>query len=153
MAARPDSVCKFICAAGDWRITNLQLQKILYIAQMIYLGEQGERLVDTSFEAWDHGPVAPAIYKRVRMFGAKPIQDVFDDARPFSETSQRRKVLADACRDLLPLRPGQLVEITHWPNGAWAKHYVPGVRGIPIPDADIAHEFLARVKDGQITPG
>jgi uncharacterized phage-associated protein len=152
MAARTDSTCKFICQAGDWRVTNLQLQKVLYFAQMCYLGLEGERLADTAFEAWDYGPVSPRVYRQVRMFGSSPIRDVFFEALPFSESSKRREILADACRDLLPLRPGELVEITHWENGAWAKNYIPGVRGTRIPDAAIIQEFHERIKAGQIQP-
>jgi uncharacterized phage-associated protein len=152
MAARPDSVCKFICDAGDWLVTNLQLQKILYLSQMFCLGMTGERLADLSFEAWDHGPVAPRVYRRVRMFGASPISNVFDEARPFAQQSKRREILVDACKDLLPLRPGELVEITHWHKGAWAKYYEPGSRGIRIPDSAIIDEYTARIKAGHVKP-
>jgi uncharacterized phage-associated protein len=150
MAARTDSACKFICKAGDWRVTNLQLQKILYFSQMCYLGLEHDRLADTAFEAWDYGPVSPKVYRQVRMFGSSPIRDVFFEARPFSVTSKRREILADACRDLLPLRPGELVEITHWEKGAWARNYIPGVRGTRIPDSAIIQEFNERIRAGQI---
>jgi uncharacterized phage-associated protein len=152
MVARTDSACKFICEAGDWRVTNLQLQKILYFAQMVCLGQHGERLCDTGFEAWDYGPVAPRVYRKVRMFGSSPIENVFYDALPFGSSSRRKEILSDVCRDLLPMRPGALVEITHWSEGAWAKHYVPGTRGVPIPETDIITEYADRVRDGQITP-
>lgn len=150
MVARSDSVCKYICEAGDWRVTNLQLQKILYVAQMACLGIIRERLTDVWFEAWDHGPVAPKVYRQVRMYGASPIVNVFHDALPFGENSKRREILADACRDLLPMRPGQLVEITHWKHGAWARHYIPGARGTVIPDESIVDEYRKRIQVGHI---
>ncbi len=146
MAARLDSVSRYICIAGDWNVTNLKLQKLLYMAQMIYMGEnEGEKLVDTSFEAWDYGPVSPRLYRKVRTFGSKPIEDVFDQARSFAPDDPRRAVLDEVCRDLLPLTAGQLVEMTHWANGAWAKHYVAGSGGIPIPDRDIYREYRERI--------
>lgn len=148
MAARLDSVARFICEAGDWRVTNLQLQKIIYLAQMLYMGQdvQHERLADASFEAWDYGPVEPRLYRKVRMFGSEPVEDVFSEARPFAADSVRRKFLADLSRDLLAKKPGELVEITHWENGAWAKNYHPGIRGIRIPDEDILAEYQERVR-------
>ncbi|GAB0117473.1 Panacea domain-containing protein [Acidisoma sp. 7E03] len=152
MVARPDSVCKFICETGNWQVTNLQLQKLLYVGQMAFLGMEGERLVDLHFEAWDYGPVAPQVYKQVRMFGKAPIQDVFPDARPFAASSKRREYLADVCRDLLAVPPGELVEITHWERGAWAAHYIPGVRGIKIPDEAIINECRARITAGHLQP-
>ena len=30
-----------ICEHGSWKITNLGLQKILYISQMLFMGENG----------------------------------------------------------------------------------------------------------------
>ena len=42
--------------------------------------------------------------------------------------------------------PAELVAITHWDDGAWAKHYLPGVRGIKIPNSDIVNEYQDRLK-------
>lgn len=150
MAVRTDSACRLVCEAGDWRVTNLQLQKILYLAQMHYLGAEGERLSDTFFEAWDYGPVAPGVYRQVRMFGAGPVRDVFKNAKPLRAGSKRLAVLDAVCRDLLRRSPGDLVAITHWRGGAWAKTYQPGVRGVVIRDDDIAAEYRDRVRAGSV---
>jgi uncharacterized phage-associated protein len=128
----------------------LQLQKILYIAQMIHLGRFGRRLTDGVFEAWDYGPVEPTVYQKVRMFGSGPIQDVFFDARRFKEDDERREVLKAVCDDLLDKPASTLVEITHWKHGAWAKHYVPGTRGIIIPDDDMRAEYFDRRKSAKL---
>jgi uncharacterized phage-associated protein len=145
MAARLDTVGKYICEKSGWRISNLQLQRILYMAQMYYMGQhEGRRLVDADFEAWDYGPVAPALYHRVKDFGSGPVQDVFMHARVFRDTDERKAALDEMCADLLKRRPGELVDLTHWKYGAWAKHYSPG-KGIPIPDADIYREYNDRV--------
>jgi uncharacterized phage-associated protein len=145
MAARVDSVAKFVCEKGNWQVTNLQLQKILYITQMVYMGRnEGSLLFEGRFEAWDYGPVEPSVYRRVRMFGAKPVQDVFYHAGYFQNNDSRRALLEEVCNELLPKKPGDLVDLTHWSEGAWAKHYVPGIRGITIPDEDIHAEYLKR---------
>jgi uncharacterized phage-associated protein len=145
MTARLDSVCKFICESGNWRVTNLQAQKILYLAYMYYLGSKKEKLTDAFFEAWDYGPVEPSVYRKVRMFGSGPIQDVFYQARNFKVDDARRAALTEVCGFLIPLRPGALVGVTHWEEGAWAKNYVPGLKGIRISDADIAAEYESRL--------
>ena len=151
MAARLDSVCRYICERGDWKVTNLQLQKLLYLAQMVYMGRSGgQRLADAHFEAWDYGPVEPTVHRKVRMFGASPIPDVFYDARGFRKDDERRLVLEEVCKDLLARCPGELVEITHWQEGAWAKFYEPGIRGIRIPDTVIAEECNRRVEGRHI---
>jgi uncharacterized phage-associated protein len=148
MTARLDSVCKFICNRSGWTISNLQLQKILYMAQMYHMGRhEGERLVETHFEAWDYGPVSPLLYRKVRMFGASPIEDVFYEARSFKDGDERKAELFEVCDSLLPMRPGALVDLTHRNGGAWANNYVPGVRGIVIPDGEIADEFHSRLRE------
>lgn len=148
MAARLDSVCKYICEASDWTISNLKLQKILFMAQMVFMGQnEGRRLADADFEAWDYGPVEPTLYRKVRRFGSAPIEDVFYQARPFKMDDPRKILLDDVCGELLALKPGELVDMTHWPEGAWAKNYVPGIRSIRIPDADIVAEYNRRAEE------
>ena len=144
--ARLDSVCKYICEKSSWTITNLQLQKIFYMAQMYYMGKSGgARLAEARFEAWEYGPVEPVLYRKVRRFGSDPIEDVFYEARTFRDDDPRRTALDQVCASLLPLRAGALVNITHWKEGAWARTYVPGGRNIPIPDSAIIAEYKERV--------
>lgn len=145
MAARLDSVCKYICERADWKITNLQLQKILYLAQMFHMGRNdGRRLFDGNFEAWDYGPVEPNLYHRVKVFGSSHLKNVFYNARNFKKDDPRRKVMDDVCDKFLAYSAGDLVEITHWDDGAWANHYVPKARNIRIPDDEIWSEYNRR---------
>jgi uncharacterized phage-associated protein len=71
---------RMVCEHGSWRVTNLSLQK----TQMLFMGEHNTRLIDTDFEAWDYGPVSPEVYRKVRIFGANPIQEgiFFFEAQP-----------------------------------------------------------------------
>ncbi|MDR6955962.1 putative phage-associated protein [Ancylobacter sp. 3268] len=145
MTARIDSVAKYICEKSGWTVSNLQLQKLLYLAQMIYMGRNGGKpLFDGSFQAWDYGPVEPNIYHRAKTHGSSPLPDIFYDALGFRETDPRRETLDDVCNRFLRFTPGQLVDITHSPNGAWAKHYVPGSKSIQIPNDSILAEYNAR---------
>ena len=137
------SAARYVCASGDWRVTNLALQKILYLAHMVHLGRTGHRLIDGEFEAWDYGPVNPDLYRTVRMFGDKPIQNVFFGAPRIFGTPEE-EMLREACEHLLAKSSSELVAMTHRQNGAWAKNYVPGVRSIVIPDADIVAEYNTR---------
>ena len=45
-------------------LINLKLQKLLYYVQGWFLGYQGSRMIDSSFEAWVHGPVCSSVYDR-----------------------------------------------------------------------------------------
>lgn len=144
MPLTPFQAARKVCEHGSWRITNLGLQKILYIAQMIFMGENnGLRLVDTDFEAWDYGPVSPEVYHKVKIFGANHIQDVFIGVPP-SNDGLREASLHNVCTFLASKKPAELVSITHWKDGAWAKHYQAGSLGIVIPDEDILDEYRRR---------
>jgi uncharacterized phage-associated protein len=148
MAARLDSACKFICTQGEWRVTNLQLQNILYMAQMYYMGEHGgERLVETHFEARDDGPVSPSLDDMAKSFGGAPVKDVFFDAREFCPEDSRGILLEAVCADLLKRTLAELVDITNWQHGAWAKNYLAGADPALIPDRDIVKEYQDRVAE------
>jgi uncharacterized phage-associated protein len=106
---------------------------------MYYMGKNnGVRLVDTNFEAWDYGPVSPSLVA---------CSGYLFNACHGGEGDPRQDTLEAVCNGLLPKSPSELIEITHWEKGAWAKRYVPGQRYIPIPDADILSEFNDRVKE------
>lgn len=134
-----------MCERSDWTVTNLELQKMLYLAQMMFMGKHdGERLLNGTFEAWDYGPVLPVLYSQVKSFGSGPIKDVFFGVSEVKD-EDRAKMLDEAYDQLSKKTAGQLVSITHWKNGAWAKHYVPGAMGVKIPDPDILQEYRDRM--------
>lgn len=131
-----------ICELGGWQVTNLQLQKILYLASMMYMGKNGgEPLIKDHFEAWDYGPVVPALYHEVKMYGASPIRTGFFGVEPIDDECKEAKELVDACTYLLSKPPRTLVSMTHRPGGAWAKRYKPGDLNIVIPNSEIEQEY------------
>lgn len=64
--------------AGD-AISNLKLQKLLYYAQGYSLVLRKKPLFEDDFQAWEHGPVIPAIYRRFSKYhsGAIPKSENF----------------------------------------------------------------------------
>lgn len=136
-----------MCERSDWTLTNLQLQKMLYLAQMMHLGRHGDRLFNGNFEAWDFGPVQPMVYRQVKMFGKEPITGGFFGVGSVNDDG-RRELIDEACDALAKLSAARLVSITHWKEGAWAKAYVPGRKGIVISDDEILDEFKRRFPEG-----
>lgn len=66
---------KFIelaCAAG-MPITQMQAQKLTYIAHGINLGYKGTPLLTTPVCAWRYGPVVPVLYNHLKVYGRSPI--------------------------------------------------------------------------------
>lgn len=130
---------------GGQSFSNLQIQKLLYLGQMFHFGHHGVPLFDDDFEAWKLGPVIPAVYRRAKIYGSKPVIKLFSDQRLPAE-STGRTMLEKLIRELPDKSPWKLVSITHWENGAWAKNYSQGDFGSEIPKADILNEYKSRVE-------
>ena len=137
------AAAKRLAERSGWSLSNLELQKLLYLAHMFHLGQFKTPLTQGQFEAWDYGPVHPELYHRVKIFGSSPVSNVFHLVEDLPDGTEA-KLLDDAVDQLSHNRPGKLVAITHWEKGAWAKHYTPGARGVVISNEDILEEYRER---------
>lgn len=54
-------------------ISDLKLQKLMYYAQGFHLAIYDKPLFSEPIEAWGHGPVIQALYKKYAAYGANPI--------------------------------------------------------------------------------
>ncbi|MDB5683460.1 MAG: putative phage-associated protein [Sphingomonas bacterium] len=147
MAVSVLSVARTLGRLSGWALSNLELQKMSYMAEMIHLGRSGGvPLIREDFEAWDNGPVVPLLYHAVKSFGAEPVRDVF--LVPFMQPDDADFPAVQAGYDLLKDKsPGEMVATTHWRDGAWARRYRPGARGVVIPKSLILEEYRARTDD------
>jgi uncharacterized phage-associated protein len=55
-------------------ISNKKLQKLVYYAQAWSLVLTNNPLFHEPFEAWIHGPAIPALYRKFKQFGFKPVE-------------------------------------------------------------------------------
>jgi uncharacterized phage-associated protein len=60
-------------------LTNLKLQKLLYILYAKYYFDNKTSLFPDRFEAWQYGPVLTAIYEIFKYEGANPLVDLRPD--------------------------------------------------------------------------
>lgn len=145
MPVSPLSAAKYVCQLKSWQVTNLEINKILYIATLIFMGKNNSAtpLVYENFQAWDYGPVLPSVYHKLKAYGNAPVQDVFL-SQPDIGDCQESASISEAVNLLTNMSPGQMVAITHWENGAWAKNYQAGCKGIVIPNQEVLAEYHAR---------
>lgn len=145
MTASVFVAAKYIGRQSEWTLSHLEIQKMLYIGHMFNLGRHGNALVRGNFEAWEYGPVHPDLYHRLKMFGSSPV--TFVSTKEGQKLPDTEAGLMDEVLDALSdADPGKLVAITHWEEGAWAKNYIRGIRGIPIPNEDIMDEYRKRTR-------
>jgi uncharacterized phage-associated protein len=117
---------------GD--LTNLKLQKLLYYAQGVHLAMHGAPLFSDAIEAWQHGPVCPAVYRKYRDCGKQPIPGPteFDiNGVP----TQGREVLNEVHCVYGQFSPWRLREMTH-SEPPWRDYYREGL------SVEIPHEAL-----------
>ena len=116
------SAAKHIGTISGWSKTNLELQKIIYIAHMLHLGEKDSPLVNGLFEAWPFGPVHPELYHKAKVYGAKPVQNIFNSFLPLDNHSLEKLTLENAYDQVGSFESYRLIAITHRDYGAWAKN-------------------------------
>ena len=61
--------------SGD-SISNLKLQKLVYLAQGFHLAIYDKKLFNEPIEAWTHGPVIDSLYHKFKEFGSNGIPAV-----------------------------------------------------------------------------
>jgi len=127
----PRSVANAILSAAERRgiaITNLQLQKLLYLAHGVMLRNEGVPLVTENFEAWDYGPVSRSAYHAFKLAGDGPIR--FRAKRINPRTREELPLpddLGSVANDVVDgvveqfgtWPAGELVELTHSAGSPW----------------------------------
>lgn len=148
--AEPVSIfdaASYILENSIWTVTQLELQTLLYLAQMIHLGEYGRPILAARFEAWVYGPVNRTLYDETKRFGADPL--IASRIQGSSRTVVARthkEVLNHVVSNLAGKTGAQLIRITHLEDGAWHKTFDRRFRDKEIPDQLIKDEYIQRVK-------
>lgn len=98
-------------AEKDVSLSNLKLQKVLYFLQAEFLVRKGKTLFADRIEAWDIGPVVPAVYQKYRIFGGAGIP-YRPQNRQFPFTKKGKTIMDDIISSTLDLSASRLTEIT-----------------------------------------
>ena len=107
-------------------ITNLKLQKILYLAQAYYLTKFNKPLFDDLIRAWKYGPVIPTVYSFYKSNGNSPIIDIEDK----SNLTVEDKIILDKIWDSFGgYSASRLVDITH-AHSPWKKAFTTQSKNI-----------------------
>ncbi|WP_370931923.1 Panacea domain-containing protein [Bartonella sp. DGB1] len=134
-------VANFFIRAGNYKYTNLKIQKLVYLAHLLYLSETCLPLVREDFEAWMYGAVVPKLYRQLIPYGAGCISEQIEQ-KGCELTQNQECFLSNINKVFGKATSAKLVEITHSKSGAWAQVYQYNNRQI-IPPELINAEALA----------
>jgi len=133
-------------------VTNMKLQKLVYLAESCYGDLTGGALVDDPIQAWDHGPVVKPLYGMLKRNGSAVI-----------DGPDREPELPEEVRDVLEtiwdyfggMTAAALRNLTHT-VGPYINHFHDDARDTILP-ADEIHdawpEFLASATETQQPSG
>lgn len=115
-----------------WRsgraVTNLDLQKLVYLIHGHYIVETGQPLTSDQFEAWQFGPVQSDLYYALRQYEDRPVTEPVKAFNPVTRQSADIPDIEDQAftriLDLhlaryLSMTAGQLVTLTHRQGSPW----------------------------------
>lgn len=122
------------------KITNMKLQKLLYLIQGLFYMETKQILFDDDFVAWNYGPVIPRVYYKYKYNCSEPIviSDDFDDF----DDKDIDKIITQIINAVLDtfgkINIWDLVEFT-LKAGPWKKYH--NMKDDIIPKAEIIKFF------------
>jgi uncharacterized phage-associated protein len=129
---------------GGW-LTNMQVQKLVYIAHGYHLGVLAEPLFRETVYAWQFGPVIPALYDALKIYGADKVKKRLETAtRPIKSDSPEWKVIEVVWAGYGGFTGAELSAMTHKEGSPWAQVWQPG-RKLPIPNATIEAYYRALI--------
>ena len=126
-------------------VTNLRVQKILYISHMLAMGSTEGRvnLVDgAKFYTWKYGPVQPDLYKTLKSCESTSIS-TWRGLGLLDKNDEQYNYVENAVPELDKLSTSRLIEVTHWEKGAWARTFVKGGYDEEITEGAIIEEYRA----------
>jgi len=128
---------------GD-RLDQMKLQKLTYIMHGWNLAITGHPLISDDVQAWQYGPVIPALYHEFKNSGRQEITDyatdfhVNKDDFSYSFTTPKigvndpivRKIADKIWKIYGALTGPQLSNLTHMPHTPWDQVYKQSHRGV-----------------------
>lgn len=121
---------------GGW-LTNMQMQKLVYIAHGYHLGLLGDPLFRETVYAWQFGPVIPPLYDALKVYGADRVKKRLETStRPIEIDSSEWKVVEVVWAGYGGFTGPELSAMTHKDGSPWQQVWQPGKK-LPIPNETI----------------
>lgn len=136
-----------IAEAKGIRLTMMQLLKLVYIAHGWWLTHsKGQPLTSDRPQAWQYGPVHPAVYRAFRHFGSRHITQKARDPETGFEFSAEippdiNGLLESVVESYGGFHAYRLSDMTHQPGTPWDRATKQWGNYAPITDDSIKEHF------------
>lgn len=122
-------------------LTNMQLQKLVYISHGYSLAKLGNPLFHNNIHAFQLGPVIPNLNKTLRRYGAGEVKDYIPtDELPVSEDSQEMEIIREVWHEYGDFSGFELSALTHRKGTPWSETWRKNPFGV-ISDELIAEYY------------
>ena len=144
-------------------LTQMQVQKLVYISHGWNLAINGEPLTDDGIYAWDYGPVYPDLWDSLKVYGKRPVErkikvrdygfgilqpDAEEEVTARGLSEQSRAVIDKVYESYSDFKAFQLSALTHQSDTPWHKVFVQdGQKKGLISDQSIRQHFLALARN------
>ena len=123
------------------KLTNMQLQKLVYLAHGFYLAKLGEPLIHNNIHAFEWGPVIPGLYQSLRQYGAG---DVKNDVPTYDATlaadGSEIEIIREVWNEYKEFSGLELSDFTPRAGSPWSETWKINQFGV-IPDEQIAEYY------------
>lgn len=148
MPASPNAVANaFLQLAREngKSLTNMQVQKLVFLAQGYSLAVLGRCMYENNIHAWQFGPVVPRLYKDLQVYGSGNVEADLKSDDIIDPQSEEFEVLAGVWDAYGSSSGGQLSALTHKAGSPWEKQW-NRKRFDPIPVEEIKAYYEELVK-------
>ena len=102
------------------KLTNMQLQKLVFLAHGVALALTDNALTFHNIHAWQWGPVIPQLYKRFSAYGSAPITaPAACQDEPIKDGSTEAQIVNLVWEKFGGFSGPKLSAITHEPGSPW----------------------------------
>ena len=117
-------------------LTNMQLQKHVFLGQGYGLALLDLPLYYQNTHAWQWGPVVPKLYKALQQYGSGQVTQEIGSEDELDTTSDEYRVLSGVWNAYKMYSGAQLSALTHRDGSPWSKTWSQSKFGV-IPLEDI----------------
>jgi len=102
-------------------LTNMQVQKLVYISQGFSLALLGRSLFKDDAHAWQWGPVIPKLYKALQKYGNKEVTELIENVSdPVPDNSDECALIKEVWGAYGEFSGAKLSALTHQEGTPWS---------------------------------